>query len=148
MAQASMSLTPAAAAALNKKITKPELHSGQRHEQSQTAVTSSDAQLVVQVKQPGADRSALKDLPSLRDAPPTKREELFVLKLKLCSVIFSFDDPTSDKRGKDMKRQTLLELVDYVNTPAGQKIFTEMNRSWNRPGHTCRSRTSSFCDLL
>lgn len=26
---------------------------------------------------------------------------------------------------KDMKRQTLLELVDYVNTPAGQKIFTE-----------------------
>jgi serine/threonine-protein phosphatase 2A regulatory subunit B' len=30
-----------------------------------------------------------------------------------------------DKRGKDMKRQTLLELVDYVNTPAGQKIFTE-----------------------
>jgi serine/threonine-protein phosphatase 2A regulatory subunit B' len=45
--------------------------------------------------------------------------------LKLCSVIFSFDDPMADKRGKDMKRQTLLELVDYVNTPAGQKIFTE-----------------------
>jgi serine/threonine-protein phosphatase 2A regulatory subunit B' len=61
----------------------------------------------------------------IRDAPPTKREELFILKLKLCSVIFSFDDPTADKRGKDMKRQTLLELVDYVNTPAGQKIFTE-----------------------
>ena len=79
----------------------------------------------IQVKTPGADRSALKELPALRDAPPTKREELFVLKLKLCSVIFSFDDPTADKRGKDMKRQTLLELVDYVNTPAGQKIFTE-----------------------
>lgn len=31
----------------------------------------------------------------------------------------------SDKKGKDLKRQTLLELVDYVNTPAGQKIFTE-----------------------
>eukprot|EP00816_Leptocylindrus_hargravesii_P013291 CAMPEP_0196812636 /NCGR_PEP_ID=MMETSP1362-20130617/29192_1 /TAXON_ID=163516 /ORGANISM="Leptocylindrus danicus, Strain CCMP1856" /LENGTH=60 /DNA_ID=CAMNT_0042188425 /DNA_START=437 /DNA_END=615 /DNA_ORIENTATION=+ len=29
------------------------------------------------------------------------------------------------KRQKDLKRQTLLELVDYVNTPAGQKIFTE-----------------------
>jgi len=79
----------------------------------------------VMIKQPGADRSALKELPALRDAPPAKREELFVLKLKLCSVIFSFDDPTADKRGKDMKRQTLLELVDYVNTPAGQKIFTE-----------------------
>lgn len=75
----------------------------------------------------GADRSALKELPALRDAPPTKREELFVMKLQLCSVIFCFnvDDPNMDKRGKDMKRQTLLELVDYVNTPAGQKIFTE-----------------------
>jgi len=79
----------------------------------------------VHVQQPGADRSALKELPALRDAPPAKREELFILKLKLCSVIFSFDDPMADKRGKDMKRQTLLELVDYVNTPAGQKIFTE-----------------------
>mmetsp|Transcript_31546 Transcript_31546/g.46554 ORF Transcript_31546/g.46554 Transcript_31546/m.46554 type:complete len:520 (-) Transcript_31546:70-1629(-) len=79
----------------------------------------------VMVRQPGADRSALVELPALRDQPPAKREELFIMKLKLCSVIFSFDDPTADKRGKDMKRQTLLELVDYVNTPAGQKIFTE-----------------------
>lgn len=31
----------------------------------------------------------------------------------------------ADKKGKDLKRQTLLELVDYINTPAGQKIFTE-----------------------
>eukprot|EP00984_Skeletonema_dohrnii_P007180 scaffold2593_cov67-Skeletonema_dohrnii-CCMP3373.AAC.1 len=73
----------------------------------------------------GSPPSALRELPALRDAPPNKREELFKLKLQLCGVIFSFDDPTSDKRGKDMKRQTLLELVDYVNTPAGQKIFTE-----------------------
>jgi serine/threonine-protein phosphatase 2A regulatory subunit B' len=69
--------------------------------------------------------SAMRELPALRDTPPANREELFILKLQLCSVIFSFDDQTSDKRGKDMKRQTLLELVDYVNTPAGQKIFTE-----------------------
>ena len=81
----------------------------------------------VMVQVPGADRAALRELAALRDAPPAKREELFIQKLKLCSVIFSFDDPTSsaEKRGKDMKRQTLLELVDYVNTPAGQKIFTE-----------------------
>ena len=31
----------------------------------------------------------------------------------------------SDKRGKDLKRQTLLELVDYVNNAGGQKIFNE-----------------------
>ena len=73
----------------------------------------------------GSPPTAMKELPALRDAPPNKREELFKLKLQLCGVIFSFDDTTSDKKGKDMKRQTLLELVDYVNTPAGQKIFTE-----------------------
>ena len=72
-----------------------------------------------------AQSTAIRELPALRDAPPNKREELFRAKLQLCSVVFSFDDPTADKRGKDMKRQTLLELVDYVNTPAGQKIFTE-----------------------
>jgi serine/threonine-protein phosphatase 2A regulatory subunit B' len=73
----------------------------------------------------GSPLSCLKEIPALRDAPPSKREQLFIEKLRLCGVVFSFEDPSSDKRGKDMKRQTLLELVDYVNTPAGQKIFTE-----------------------
>lgn len=31
----------------------------------------------------------------------------------------------TNNSGKDLKRQTLLELVDYVNNPGGQKIFTE-----------------------
>jgi serine/threonine-protein phosphatase 2A regulatory subunit B' len=52
-------------------------------------------------------------------------QALFSQKLDLCSVIFNFDDPNSDKRGKDLKRQTLLELVDYVNNAGGQKIFNE-----------------------
>jgi hypothetical protein len=142
-----------------------------------STTTAHENMLLVNVQYPGADRTALKELPALRDAPPAKREELFVLKLKLCSVIFSFEDPMADKRGKDMKRQTLLELVDYVNTPAGQKIFTEsimgdlmmmvssnvcralppatddfipkkMNRSWNRRGRIYRSRTNSFYGTL
>eukprot|EP00956_Cyclotella_meneghiniana_P005031 scaffold6228_cov79-Cyclotella_meneghiniana.AAC.8 len=86
---------------------------------------AADTPAAVTANAAGSPPTALRELPALRDAPPNKREELFKLKLQLCGVIFSFDDPTSDKRGKDMKRQTLLELVDYVNTPAGQKIFTE-----------------------
>jgi len=66
----------------------------------------------------------LQELAPLRDTPSTKREELFKKKLELCSVCFDFSDPTSDKRGKEMKRSTLLELVDYVNAQSGQKIFT------------------------
>jgi hypothetical protein len=54
-----------------------------------------------------------------------RREALFDQKLELCSHVFSFEDAASNKKEKEVKRQTLLELVDYVNTSAGQKIFTE-----------------------
>jgi serine/threonine-protein phosphatase 2A regulatory subunit B' len=65
------------------------------------------------------------ELPQLRDYPSAKREALFDQKLELCSHVFSFEDAASNKKEKEVKRQTLLELVDYVNTSAGQKIFTE-----------------------
>ena len=56
----------------------------------------------------GSPPTALRELPALRDASPNKREELFKLKLQLCGVIFSFDDPTSDKRGKVRFFRTIL----------------------------------------
>lgn len=68
---------------------------------------------------------ALSDLPTLKDAPAQRREALFRQKLSLCSVQFNFDVPTSNKRGKELKRITLLELVDYVGHAPGQKIFSE-----------------------
>lgn len=122
-AAASMSI-PATSAAQIQQKSAVQIQPAVRPAVTRLPSGSDDPEKVM-VQVPGADRSALKELPALRDAPPAKREELLILKLKLCSVIFSFDDPTADKRGKDMKRQTLLELVDYVNTPAGQKIFTE-----------------------
>jgi len=79
--------------------------------------------MVSSISRVGSPLTAMRDLPALRDASPARREALFIQKLQLCGVIFSFEDPSSDKRGKDIKRQTLLELVDYVNTPAGQKNF-------------------------
>lgn len=67
----------------------------------------------------------IKELPLLVDTPMLKREALFRQKLQLCCNIFNFDDPDSDIKGKEIKRETLVELAEYVNTPAGQKIFTE-----------------------
>ena len=67
----------------------------------------------------------IKELPLLSDTPMPKREPLFKQKLQLCSVIFNFEDPESDSRGKEIKRETLLELAEYGATPVGQKIFTE-----------------------
>ncbi len=30
-----------------------------------------------------------------------------------------------DPKGKEIKRDTLVEIAEYVNSPSGQKIFTE-----------------------
>lgn len=62
-------------------------------------------------------------LPSFRDCAPSEKANLFVSKLHLCSFTFDFSDPTKHAREKEVKRQTLLELVDYANTGSGK--FTE-----------------------
>jgi len=62
-------------------------------------------------------------LPSFRDVPNSEKQLLFVRKLHLCAFTFDFSDPSHHVREKEIKRQTLLELVEYVNT--GQGKFTE-----------------------
>lgn len=44
------------------------------------------------------------------------RQDLFVKKLRQCSVVFDFHDAFSDLAGKEIKRQALTELVEYVTT--------------------------------
>ena len=50
---------------------------------------------------------------------------LFRQKLQLCCYIYDFDDQNYDAKGKEQKRETLVELAEYINTPVGQKILTE-----------------------
>ena len=59
-------------------------------------------------------------LPGFRDVPSNERQTLFVKKLHLASFTFDFNDATKSVREKEIKRQTLLELVDYVNTGQGK----------------------------
>lgn len=59
-------------------------------------------------------------LPGFRDVPVSERQALFVRKLHLCAFCFDFLDQSKFIREKEMKRQTLLELVDYVSPAAGQ----------------------------
>lgn len=40
-----------------------------------------------------------------------------------CAVVFDFMDPVSDLKGKEIKRATLNELVDYIT--AGKGVLTE-----------------------
>ncbi|KAL7185849.1 hypothetical protein ACSBR2_027751 [Camellia fascicularis] len=55
-------------------------------------------------------------LPSFRDVPNPEKQNLFIRKLKMCCVVFDFSDPSKNIKEKDIKRQTLLELVDYIST--------------------------------
>lgn len=94
-------------------------------------------QVVIKVRTVGATKSSIKDLPSLRDAPFMEKSSVFVKKLKLCSVIFRFhsdhdkadhkviQDTPEEKLGKAMKRETLLELNDYIYTPTGQTMLSD-----------------------
>lgn len=62
-------------------------------------------------------------LPAFKDVGVAEKQALFVKKLHLCAFTFDFSDSTRNIREKEMKRQTLVELLDYVNTGSGK--FTE-----------------------
>lgn len=59
-------------------------------------------------------------LPSFKDVPNAEKQNLFIRKLKLCCAVFDFTDPTKNLKEKDIKRQTLVELVDYVSSANGK----------------------------
>ncbi|KAL3629125.1 hypothetical protein CASFOL_026347 [Castilleja foliolosa] len=59
-------------------------------------------------------------LPSFRDVPNAEKQNLFLRKLSMCCVVFSFADPTKNIKEKEIKRQTLVELVDYVASANGK----------------------------
>lgn len=68
-------------------------------------------------KSPSAMASAVYEaLPSFRNVPISEKHNLFIRKLNMCCVLFDFNDPSKNLKKKDIKRQTLLELIDYVSS--------------------------------
>ena len=63
----------------------------------------------------------LETLPKFKDVPLAHRIELFKAKLKACCVICNFKDDKADVLLKEQKKNTLLELVDYLN--ADSSVF-------------------------
>ena len=62
-------------------------------------------------------------LARLKSVTSAQRQHVFLQKIELCSFVFDFSEQSIDVREKEMKRDTLQELVDYVNTGGG--TFTE-----------------------
>ena len=60
---------------------------------------------------------------SCADVAAGEQEELFIRKLRQCCLGFDFLDPVADLKGKEIKRASLTELVDYIT--AGRGVLTE-----------------------
>eukprot|EP00929_Paragymnodinium_shiwhaense_P020408 TRINITY_DN13619_c0_g1_i2.p1 TRINITY_DN13619_c0_g1~~TRINITY_DN13619_c0_g1_i2.p1 ORF type:complete len:469 (+),score=127.42 TRINITY_DN13619_c0_g1_i2:96-1502(+) len=75
-----------------------------------------------QTTKPTAESSCFV-LPKLREAQSSERSELFRKKMEVCSHIFDFHND-ANHRDKEAKRQTLLEMVEYVNNT--RNCFNEM----------------------
>ncbi|GAB4856604.1 hypothetical protein Ancab_014520 [Ancistrocladus abbreviatus] len=63
---------------------------------------------------------AIEALPSFRDVPVSERQNLFLRKLQICCYQFDFTDTLKSVREKEIKRQTLLELVDFIQSGSGK----------------------------
>jgi len=59
-------------------------------------------------------------LPQIRQVASNDRQKLFLKKLELCCYTFDFTNPGLDVREKEMKRECLQDLVDYVNSGNGK----------------------------
>lgn len=72
---------------------------------------------------PASIVAGIEPLLAFKDVPSTEKQNLFISKLNLCCMIFDFEDPSKSFKEKDIKRQLLTELVDFVGT--GPPRFTE-----------------------
>ncbi|CAK9142988.1 unnamed protein product [Ilex paraguariensis] len=68
----------------------------------------------------------IETLPMLRDVPVSERQNLFLRKLQICCFQFDFSDILKMVREKEIKRQTLVELVDFIQSGSGK--LTEGNQ--------------------
>ncbi|XP_062010271.1 serine/threonine protein phosphatase 2A 57 kDa regulatory subunit B' theta isoform-like [Rosa rugosa] len=74
----------------------------------------------VNAKVNGNSFASFEALPSFKDVPNSEKQNLCIKKLNLCCYVFDFTDPTKNLKEKDIKRQTLVELVDYIASANGK----------------------------
>jgi hypothetical protein len=53
------------------------------------------------------------------ETSPAERPQLFLRKLNQCRVLFDFNDASSELKGKQIKAQTLHEMLEYITTQRG-----------------------------
>lgn len=88
------------------------LSSSKSNNETSKKLGSLGANQVVQV----LNHASYEALPSFRVVSSSEKHNLFIKKLNMCCVVFDFSDPSKNSKEKDVKKQTLLELVDYVSS--------------------------------
>ncbi|CCC71727.1 hypothetical protein NCAS_0I00590 [Naumovozyma castellii] len=58
----------------------------------------------------------LTKLPNFDEVSPEERIALFIAKVDQCNTMFDFNDPSFDIQGKEIKRITLQELIEFIVT--------------------------------
>ncbi|PWO00566.1 protein phosphatase 2A regulatory B subunit [Tilletiopsis washingtonensis] len=69
------------------------------------------------------EKVELEKLPNFGEVVPADRPELFIRKLRQCSVVFDFNDASQELKGKTVKAQTLHEMLEYITSQRG--VITE-----------------------
>ncbi|KAF9309198.1 Serine/threonine-protein phosphatase 2A 56 kDa regulatory subunit delta isoform [Linnemannia elongata] len=69
------------------------------------------------------ERVSLERLQALDEVAHSDRQELFLRKIGQCAVVFDFNDASSELKGKEIKRQTLSEILEYISNNRG--VITE-----------------------
>lgn len=57
------------------------------------------------------------------EVPFNDRHELFLQKLRQCAVVFDFNDASTELAGKQIKSNTLQEMLEWITTQRG--VITE-----------------------
>lgn len=68
---------------------------------------------------PASVVAGIEPLVPFKDVPNSEKMNLFVSKVSLCCVTFDFTDSSKNSVEKDVKRRTLIELVDFVASASG-----------------------------
>ncbi|KAI0928550.1 Serine/threonine-protein phosphatase 2A 56 kDa regulatory subunit delta isoform [Taiwanofungus camphoratus] len=69
------------------------------------------------------EKVEIERLPPFLETPPSERPQLFIKKLHQCAVLFDFNDTNAELKGKQIKTQTLHEMLEYITTQRG--VITE-----------------------
>lgn len=69
------------------------------------------------------EKVEIERLPPFMETPPHERPQLFLNKLRQCRVLFDFNDASAELKGKQIKAQTLHEMLEYITTQ--RSVITE-----------------------